>query len=87
MGKTVRRTPPTQPGPEGLRRITLTLPVLNAAAQIIFLVSGAEKSETLARVLVDAKSQDPLPVEYVLRSGVPVSWYIDRAAASKLQLG
>ena len=87
LGENVRWTAVSEPGPEGLRRITLTLPVLNAAAQIIFLVSGAEKSETLARVLVDAKSQDPLPVEYVLRSGVPVSWYIDRAAASKLQLG
>ena len=87
LAEKVRWTAVSEPGPEGLKRITLTLPVLNAATEIIFLVSGAEKSETLARALTGSKSQDPLPVEFVLRSGVPVSWYVDRASASRLQIG
>ena len=35
-------------------RITLTLPALNAGAQVVFLVSGAEKAEAVARAVHEA---------------------------------
>ena len=35
----------------GMRRLTMTLPLLNAAAHVIFLVAGADKAETLRKVL------------------------------------
>jgi len=83
----VRWTAVGGPGPEGLRRITLTFPVLNAAARIVFLVSGVGKAETLARVLKPVKSYDMLPVEYVIRKNNSMTWYLDRAAASRMQIG
>lgn len=87
LGEEARWVAVSEAGPEGLRRITLTLPVLNAAALIIFLVSGVEKSETLARALGAPKTQDLLPVEWVLRGGGRTCWYVDQAAARGLKLG
>ena len=44
-------------------RITLTLPIINNAANILFLVAGHDKAETAARVLAGAP--DPLPSQSV----------------------
>ena len=76
---------PIEPGPEGLERVTLTLPVLNAAARIIFLVTGAEKSETLARVLDPQSTTGTLPSQRIAPIDGKLSWYVDRAAASRLR--
>lgn len=60
-------------------RVTLTLPVLSAAAQVIFLVSGAEKARALHGVL----SGDPaLPASGVLPARGKVTFLADGPAAS-----
>ncbi len=41
---------------QGRRRMTLTYPVLNRSRQIVFLVTGAEKAEMLARLLAGDRS-------------------------------
>jgi 6-phosphogluconolactonase len=66
-------------------RVTLTPKVFNAAKQVVFLVSGESKAETLARVL-DEKSFQPelYPAQRIRLPNGRVTWMIDRAAASKL---
>jgi 6-phosphogluconolactonase len=62
-------------------RITLTLPVLNHAAQIYFLVSGAEKAHAFARALSTPESRD-LPASRVRQSHGNITWWVDEAAAA-----
>ncbi len=66
-------------------RVTLTYPVLNAAQEIIFLVSGAEKAEILKNVLEGPRQPDELPSQGIRPSRGTVFWYLDKAAASLLQ--
>jgi 6-phosphogluconolactonase len=57
-------------------RVTLTLPILNAARAALFLVSGAEKAKTLARV----GAGEPLPAGLVQPVAGEVVWLVDRLA-------
>lgn len=67
----------------GARRMTLTLPVLEAAHRIVFLVSGAEKASILREVLCE-HHEPPLPAQMVKpREGERI-FLVDEAAASKL---
>ncbi|MGH9450096.1 MAG: 6-phosphogluconolactonase [Terriglobia bacterium] len=66
-------------------RLTLTLPVLNAAAHVVFLVSGAEKAERLHQALgAPAGAAPPLPSQLVSPEQGTVAWYVDEAAAKLL---
>jgi 6-phosphogluconolactonase len=63
-------------------RLTLTLPVLNAAADVVFLVAGADKAETVHQVLEGPPEQ--LPAQRVQPSNGRVNWFLDGWAAQKL---
>jgi len=62
-------------------RVTLTLPVLNTARQVTFLLSGAPKAETLARV----RAGERLPAALVHPPPGRLTWMVDTAAASQLE--
>jgi 6-phosphogluconolactonase len=64
-------------------RITFTFPVLNRAAEAMFLASGADKAEMVRQVL-EATSIPPLPSQRVQPSDGKLLWMLDEAAASKL---
>jgi 6-phosphogluconolactonase len=70
--------------PDGMPRLTLTFPVLNAAANVLFLVSGADKAERVQQILERAPGADALPASRVRPSRGQLEWMIDRAAASQL---
>jgi 6-phosphogluconolactonase len=72
------------PPPPRVDRVTLTLPVLNAACQVLFLVSGAEKADRLAQVLNGPSQPDLLPAQAVRPIHGTVRWLVDQAAAVKL---
>ncbi len=65
-------------------RITMTLPLLNHAACVIFLVSGEEKAETLRAVLEGAPRRELLPAQLVRPVSGRCLWLVDQAAARLL---
>jgi 6-phosphogluconolactonase len=68
----------------GAWRITLTAPAVNAARRVVFLVTGASKSERLREVLNGARDPSRLPSQMIRPADGALSWYVDRAAAAKL---
>ena len=65
-------------------RITLTPPVLNNAARVMFLAHGAEKAPALKAVLEGPYEPDQLPAQIVHPENGSVLWLIDPTAASML---
>ena len=66
-------------------RITLTIPVFDAAAAVLFLVSGAEKAHTLARVLDPATPPEGFPCLRVRPVDGELIWLLDRPAAGSIE--
>lgn len=64
-------------------RITLTLPVLNAAKAVCFLVAGEGKAEPLKEVLEGDADPHDYPSKFVQPAG-ELNWMVDREAASML---
>jgi 6-phosphogluconolactonase len=65
-------------------RMTLTLPVINHAHHILFLVAGAEKAHTLASVLEGESHPSTYPAQAVRPVDGTLTWLVDQAAASEL---
>jgi 6-phosphogluconolactonase len=65
-------------------RITMTLPVLNQAAFVLFLVSGEEKAETLRQVLEEKERKTPFPSQLIRPTHGRLLWLVDRAAGRLL---
>jgi 6-phosphogluconolactonase len=66
-------------------RITLTLPVLNAAEHVLFLVAGASKAPAVAAILAGPQPEIPLPARRVQAWEGQVTWLLDREAAAGLR--
>lgn len=62
-------------------RITLTLPVLNNAANVIFLVCGAEKAAVLRTVLAEAGGTVQYPAQLIRPVDGRLLWLLDKGAA------
>jgi len=67
----------------GAWRMSFTLPVLNAARHVLFLITGEEKAATLGRVLNGPASPDeaPLPAQLVQPVNGQRVFLVDEAAA------
>jgi len=65
-------------------RITMTLPLLNNGASLLFMVSGAEKAEIVKEVIEGPKKY---PAQYVQPMSGELIWMLDKDAASQLSHG
>jgi 6-phosphogluconolactonase len=65
------------------QRITFTFPVLNAAAEAMFLASGQDKADMVRQVL-EGKNTPPYPSQQVQPTNGRLLWMLDRPAAAKL---
>ena len=65
-------------------RISLTAPVLNNAANVLFMVSGAAKASAVKQVLEGARDLDQFPAQLIQPAKGQVLWLLDREAASLL---
>nr|CCA24264.1 6phosphogluconolactonase putative [Albugo laibachii Nc14] len=65
-------------------RITLTLPVVNNARHVAFVVTGANKADTVKSIVQNVKEAENLPAGMIRLSQGEVQWYLDAAAGSRL---
>ena len=65
-------------------RLTLTTPLLNRAATILFLVSGTDKASALQAVLEGPPDPEQLPAQLIRPVAGRLVWLVDQAAASRL---
>jgi 6-phosphogluconolactonase len=64
-------------------RITLTIPVINAALAVYFLVAGEDKAEALREILEGDADPRAYPAKLIQPPGGP-TWMLDQSAASLL---
>ncbi len=65
-------------------RITMTVPILNRAREVLFLVAGSDKAESLVEVLEGPADPTRLPSQLIRPVSGKLLWFVDRAAAAKL---
>jgi 6-phosphogluconolactonase len=70
----------------GAHRLSLSYPVLDAAAEVLFLVAGADKEWALHEVLQGAASVEDVPARGVHPTQGALTFLVDRAAAAGLGL-
>ncbi len=68
----------------GTWRVTLTLPVINAARSVVFLAAGALKAGAVGDVLAGNEKSARLPAALVRPALGEALWLLDEAAASAL---
>jgi len=65
-------------------RISFTLPLINRAAQIIFLVAGKEKAAIVADVINHKKIKPAFPSQLVKPEKGTICWMLDEEAAANI---
>ena len=70
--------------PLGEPRLTLTLPVLNAARRVELPVHGADKADIVSMVLRGPPDPFRIPAQFVRPAEGEMVWMVDAAAAGRL---
>jgi 6-phosphogluconolactonase len=67
------------------RRISLTMPVINSAERVMFLVSGEKKAAAVRNILQGPADPEQYPGQLVKPPKGEIVWLMDKAAASGLK--
>jgi 6-phosphogluconolactonase len=70
----------------GTSRLTLTIPVINAAEAVTFLVAGEGKADALREILEGDADPRGYPAKFIHPQGGDLIWMVDRAAAGPTRL-
>lgn len=62
-------------------RLTMTLPVINAARRVVFVAAGSGKAGVVAEVLHPAARRPNLPARMVKPTDGELHWFVDQDAA------
>lgn len=71
----------------GQQRITLTGPTINNALKIWFVITGSSKADKLKTVLGHHPDAKSLPAAHINPLNGILDWYVDEAAAGKVDSG
>ncbi|PSL47222.1 6-phosphogluconolactonase [Chitinophaga niastensis] len=71
---------------QDMYRITLTAPVVNNAACVLFLTTGANKAITLKNVIEGTFDAEKFPSQLIRPEDGELHWFVDEAAASAMEL-
>ena len=66
-------------------RITLTAPVVNRAACVVFMATGAGKAITLKNVIEGTFNAEQFPSQLIRPQDGELHWFVDEAAAGALE--
>jgi 6-phosphogluconolactonase len=70
---------------QDLHRITLTAPIINQAATVTLLVSGASKAQVLHEVLDSPFDPSRLPAQLIRPTSGNLFWLVDEESAALLR--
>ena len=75
----------TSRSPQGIaQRLTLTIPIVNQARTVVFLVSGGSKASVVRQVLEGPQPGGLFPAQLIRPEQGRLIWLLDRAAAAEL---
>lgn len=63
-------------------RISITYPLINAAANVYVLAAGDSKANIIKTVMFDERPAEPYPIQRIQAKG-NLAWYLDDAAAAQ----
>ena len=66
-------------------RITFTVPTINNAANVVFVIAGADKADALSAVLEGSRDPERYPSQLIAPENGHIFWLVDRAAAANLR--
>ncbi len=84
LGETQRWVVATETGGKPAARLTLTLPALNHASEINFLVSGAGKARVIREAIAGNPPAGSCPAAMVRPEQGKIFWWLDESAAALL---
>lgn len=70
---------------QDFQRVTLTVPLINAAAAVVFIVSGSDKAQSLYQVREGVVNTERFPAQLISPVDGQLIWLVDQKAAGRIE--